>query len=67
MTGLTFHFGHAVLLVMLLADGHVSEGGADGVSRAVVVRGVVHVLHGWSLVGLRESKTNNDQEDQDGS
>lgn len=62
---LTFHLGiscisvshlDAVLLVVLVVDGHVGEGGAHGVSRAVAVRGVVHEVHLRSRVRLRESK-----------
>lgn len=62
---LTFHFGIScisvshldpVLLVVLVVDGHVGQGGAHGVSRAVAVRGVVHEVHLQSRVRLRKSK-----------
>lgn len=51
---LTFHSGvcgapvcrlDAVLVVALLVDAHGGQGGAHGVSGAVAVGGVVHVVH----------------------
>lgn len=59
---LTFHLGvsgapvshlDAVLLVALVVDAHVGHGGAHGVSRAVAVGRVVHVVHRRLQVGLQ--------------
>lgn len=61
---LTFHFGisgapvshlDAVLLVTLVVDAHVGQGGAHGVSRAVAVGAVVHVVHCRLQVRLWQS------------
>lgn len=60
LMSLTFHFdvpGASVSrldsILVLVIDGHVGEGRAHGVSGAVAVGGVVHVVHGRSQVRLQ--------------